>query len=854
MNATEEMAAGLLQYWALGRYRTQGVQGMPNQNAVTYLTDPDARQVYVDKLRPFIVRTLGFEPLPHFGPDNYQSEAVETPLDVSDPPEVATFVSLVADLRSDDRLPLLWTVLRLVGSHAPTHDRPFLKFLGCTTTLSAAMTLVECCYGEVPPAALENLLKEVEATSGNSMALDLLELINPQVSSMDWRANENFKDISLVAMLGFMSAFRREERERNHNTNDEAAEHDEDPEEDSVEEEEEDSVEDPPPPPSDFKPFTSKDVKKVFSEHYVGTRNQADKNYNSVVRLLERYMEMTNKEKVFLGPDGKVLVEYIRDDKFGYSTPASTNSSCVSPLRSLFTYMPEDMRKDFISEWHFDIVAGELKELNQYLNLRNIKKMEQQELTQKQSDNWVWWETLVAKCKDWIAKNPLPDVLKSTADFYKCRAHIIMYVCVLDHVPRRLEIFLTLLPSMIDLTEGRKNYWKDGKLVYQQYKTAWKYGEYVINTLSEEANLCFKKVIAYAEEAHAEGWWGPFLLHQNKTIDEFNSRGSQIFKDVFYSACGTEQSCNQLRIERIDFGNRTGLYRYLLDREREAKESGHSVYMQGTWYQKRVDMKFPEKIHFIDLEYDDDSILDDIPPPPKVVAEPEAPAMVVEAEEPSTVVESGTEDSAPGPYFRESIKRRKRKGKGPAEASNKKRSPTKSISETETDEMEIDDDIGQENQAPPSHVKKAKGKVPASSAPRSSKKGKTNTPTRLETLRTCLPECVRNEESTPTYDWGMALILCKERDAKDFANIDKDTLESWRKHLLTKKRMATLDRILKEMKAAGKLGPVLDWRTFQAWGRPDGNNITSLASQVVFDKWMQQHELWLKGEFQPLDF
>jgi len=815
------------------------------------LTNPDTRNQYVDKLRPFIVRTLGFDPRPQFGPVN--ENAPNPPIGNSDPDDVSRFKAIVNELIADGRQDLLWEFLCLVGPNRPAPFNPgwrkFLLYIIDTNNLSAAMTLVESCYGEIPPAALDGLLKHAEAISDTYTAIDLLELITPQVSHVDWRAEDEFKNISLEAILGFMSSVRRETRERmssiatppvNDDNDDKRSDSrndmttegsdDKDPSDEDPSDEhpsdEDPSDEDPSdeyPSDQEFPPFTNADAEAVFDEDYEGSDDARQTNRKKIVKILERYRAKTGKKDFYLGPDMMELIDLVGKGELSktHNGPDSYNNHNFKAVSSLLTHIVKNKEKldKFISRTLLAEVCARKDALNAYFRAETDKVKDQQLLTVKQIDNWEWWEDIVKGCSKDLRENPSPDVIENMDDYELAREHQFQHLLVVDHNPTRLDGFHILRSSKIDSIKGPKNFIRDGKLICQRYKTAWKYKEYVFDTLPAIFFKRHKQMEDFVEKKAAEGRWdGPYAYHEYKTMEKFNSRGTQILQKMFKRIFHKEFSVIPLRIARIDYGKRTGELEWIPGQKALAKDMHHDPRTQQTTYTKRIDIPCPH---------------------PKV------------KNNEVIVVDDDSSDSASG-----SSTSKKRKGKAPATVSNKRQ--ILSESETEIDEMDIDDDIGKENEAQPSHGKPTKSRPAPPSPGVSSRAGQNNNPDKLAILRQVLPNCVRSDGKS--YDWPRVIRHCKRANAELFKGIKEGTLQGYHYRMATKDKLEELDRIFKEMEEyIPKARETASYSTVNEWPNGSKKNFGSaLNSGAVFGRWKAELKAW-RGEhavpgFKPLDF
>ena len=222
--------------------------------------------------------------------------------------------------------------------------------------------------------------------------------------------------------------------------------------------------------------------------------------------------------------------------------------------------------------------------------------------------------------------------------------------------------------------------------------------------------------------------------------------------------------------------------------------------MQTTNYQRRAGDRYPPRLCTIDMD-DEPEPLEDLS---EDVAEP--------AEEVTEPAEEVTEVIAPAPSSSVSTKR-KAKTDGPP---RKKKSPSKANAENQ----------------PPADI--------------GSRKGKNNTPERLEDLRKVLsdPECIRSDGN---INWLFVCKRYKELASPKDTDVHESTLKSYVRKLATKTKLQDLRNILNGLRLAGRMGTGRpEFSTVEAFAKDnakeEGYVLPDGLTSKLYHVWMDQLE------------
>ena len=181
-------------------------------------------------------------------------------------------------------------------------------------------------------------------------------------------------------------------------------------------------------------------------------------------------------------------------------------------------------------------------------------------LTESEKQNWISWTTIVNKRKE----------LQSIANRNKIQDTdlLILGLYTLIEPRRNVYNYLEIYNEKEDINNINKNYYDNGTLVLNKYKTYWKYGQQKINCPNELKQIIDAYIAKYKVEK--------YIIYQDRFTEFVQKITLRLFNKKI--------SCNMFRkiyISYLDNGLEFKM-------QKTAKAMGHSRKTQQSMYIKKL--------------------------------------------------------------------------------------------------------------------------------------------------------------------------------------------------------------------------------------------------------------------------
>lgn len=251
---------------------------------------------------------------------------------------------------------------------------------------------------------------------------------------------------------------------------------------------------------------------------------------------------------------------------------ADTNMKHISILLSTF----DDKEKVvyFGSQVHFDECKKSLNMTWTDVKTANTNTRLNQEFTLNEI-NIPNWSILREKAQKYIDANAAPLHITSHNHFTLVRRLYGLRVTILEHEPRRRDIYKVTPHYLLPDDLSKVNYVdQESVLRLNTYKTSGHYGEYAMQLTPETQRLVYL-LERWAETIKSTNLFGPL------------SDLSNILFDIYEPALGCKLGCNILRRKCISYLKDSGKLDSLRDQLELSRRMGQSVWMQQFYYAKR---------------------------------------------------------------------------------------------------------------------------------------------------------------------------------------------------------------------------------------------------------------------------
>ncbi|KAJ3159482.1 hypothetical protein HDU88_009038, partial [Geranomyces variabilis] len=265
-------------------------------------------------------------------------------------------------------------------------------------------------------------------------------------------------------------------------------------------------------------------------------------------------------------PFQNVEASFAALEKHNETNSFETIKKDLNILKMYLTHMTQDERRKLIQDRQFD---DKLKAYYDYVDgqTKEDELMKNQEATDDERAAAMPYPIIVEKAlskRKTIIDNGVENA--SEDDLMAC-GHVCLQVVENQGAPRRCE-YCTLVGGSSEFP----NYYKDGKVVLKEYKTARCYGDYIID-VSDDTRVILDEL------AKRRGFGQPM----------FRLKGSRTYttKQHFNRVTGKPIYSTLLRYLYISHRQLNSTLIWTNEREHLATLMGHSVILQQTTYTKK---------------------------------------------------------------------------------------------------------------------------------------------------------------------------------------------------------------------------------------------------------------------------
>jgi len=205
-------------------------------------------------------------------------------------------------------------------------------------------------------------------------------------------------------------------------------------------------------------------------------------------------------------------------------------------------------------------------------NKNNVLKSEEKKhnMSEKQKDNWIDWDTINNKMDDLYTK-----AMSDNPDKKDLLHALILGFYVLTPPRRNKDYYnMYVVKSKKEATDNTKNYFliKDKKFIFNSFKTKKSEGQQILNI----PDKLYKLLLQYIKVNKIND--GELLLSNNGKIYNVNTI-TFILNKIFNKKIGSTM------LRHIFLSNKYG--DVLNEKEEDAKAMGHSVNMQNDYIKKK---------------------------------------------------------------------------------------------------------------------------------------------------------------------------------------------------------------------------------------------------------------------------
>ncbi|KAI9008012.1 hypothetical protein BC832DRAFT_591262 [Gaertneriomyces semiglobifer] len=323
----------------------------------------------------------------------------------------------------------------------------------------------------------------------------------------------------------------------------------------------------------------SKPVEGSRSSKVPGVADYAIHCYNTW-RVL---CELLNKTEISLSDIFPMIETTLTTTALGKTPESSTAQKKLAHILTLFGLftIPEKIRffgsigcyeeqHALVQEW-FYICKEKVKARDAF-----------QELTDAEKAQWIEWSDLLSQSEKFIQEIPISEITDDDDSYTLARTLFLLYVYVIDHPPRRLEVFDLMTDDSLKIEieyDNNANPPKPVKMIYKVYKTSDVYGDYHFD-LSDDASRLLAMLVKWQRQ-HGKKF---ILGNTDGDIDK-----TRVLQDSFNAVCGKSLSCNLLRKIKINHEEQDGGFKLAKQGLALATLMGHSVNAQQNNYLRNTE-------------------------------------------------------------------------------------------------------------------------------------------------------------------------------------------------------------------------------------------------------------------------
>ena len=258
----------------------------------------------------------------------------------------------------------------------------------------------------------------------------------------------------------------------------------------------------------------------------------------------------------------------------------NTASARLSSLSILLKHLTENEVRVYVgSQQKYDELKNFINK--QHALISEMKEIDEdfQQLSDKEKSilGDTVWEDIRTKVIAYLHTHRGVDEITNKEHLRLMIRLSILRTYIIDHSPRRLEILSLKWTNIKD----NENYYKEGIITLNDYKTVSRHGQYRIG-VSEETQQLMEVIRKYREK---EGVDYIFGSEQQVKSDSYRTG---TLNEAFEASCNLDRiSVNILRKLYIDWKRRKNELEWTTARKECARQLGHDLRMQQHRYKKR---------------------------------------------------------------------------------------------------------------------------------------------------------------------------------------------------------------------------------------------------------------------------
>jgi len=328
-------------------------------------------------------------------------------------------------------------------------------------------------------------------------------------------------------------------------------------------------------------------IKMILKERHKMDKNGVPlKPHKSHVGWSDAAHQHYDRWKTFLGEQKTAKLWEMKDYIMGKMKPTdewkyNTASAHISAFSVLLRNLNEDEVITYVGSKE---LWQDLKNLiaEQFVMIAEIKEVDEefQKMSprEKQIVGSTTWDDIVSAVIKYVSIHKSPNTLMNKEQLRLALRLVILRLYVLDHAPRRLE-YMYLKWRNYD--PDKDNYYDDGVITLNDYKTVKQHGQYRIGVAIETREL-FEKIILVREEEDNDFVFGK----ENEVLRDSFRTG--LVNEAFEISCKLHPiSVQILRKLYIEDKRKKGELEWTTQRKECARQCGHTEKLQQTRYKKR---------------------------------------------------------------------------------------------------------------------------------------------------------------------------------------------------------------------------------------------------------------------------